>query len=74
LHEGPQGPSEELLLTAGIWGNQLHDEILVFNQGWWSKSRSLWAEVQKADWKDVILDAVCVIHYAASEVILITVI
>ena len=34
---------------------QLHEEILVFNQGFWSKNHELWVDVQKADWNDVIL-------------------
>ncbi|TFK43716.1 P-loop containing nucleoside triphosphate hydrolase protein [Crucibulum laeve] len=55
LHEGPEGPARSLLLAAGAWSDQLHDEIWVFNQGFWSKDHGLWVEVQKADWKDVIL-------------------
>jgi transitional endoplasmic reticulum ATPase len=43
------------LLAAGAWANALHDEIWVFNQGFWQKDHGLWVEVQKADWKDVIL-------------------
>jgi len=33
----------------------LHEQILVFNQGFWGKNSALWNEVQKASWKDVIL-------------------
>jgi transitional endoplasmic reticulum ATPase len=55
---GSEEPAKDLILTAGIWTNALHDEILVFNNGWWYKDRALWLELQKADWKDVILDAV----------------
>jgi len=33
----------------------LHNEIWVFNQGFWRKDAGLWNEIQKADWKDVIL-------------------
>ncbi|KAL0949354.1 hypothetical protein HGRIS_009423 [Hohenbuehelia grisea] len=55
LHDGPEDPARSLLLRVGIWADQLHDEIWVFNQGFWSKDRGLWEEVQKADWKDVIL-------------------
>lgn len=42
-------------MTAGVWQDELHDEIWVFDQGFWQKNRQLWIEVQKADWKDVIL-------------------
>lgn len=52
---GPEDVSRLLLLTAGAYGDALHDEIWVYDQGWWQKSRSLWAEVQKASWNDVIL-------------------
>ena len=55
LHEGTEDPSRRLLLAAGIWKEELHNEIWVFNQGFWQKSSSLWNEVQKADWGDVIL-------------------
>jgi hypothetical protein len=55
LHEGPSGPARELLLKAGIWSDELHNEIWVFNQGWWYKDHALWTAIQAADWKDVIL-------------------
>lgn len=45
-----------LLLAAGAWADQLHEEIWVYNQGFWSKDHALWEEIQKADWKDVILN------------------
>ena len=52
---GPQEVSRLLLLAAGAWADQVHEEILVYNQGFWSKDPTLWKEIQKADWKDVIL-------------------
>ncbi|KAI5124956.1 hypothetical protein M0805_007383 [Coniferiporia weirii] len=55
LHEGSEFPSRALLAAAGAWSYELHDEIWVFNQGFWSKNRALWTEVQKANWDDVIL-------------------
>jgi len=55
LHEGPQEHSRALLIAAGAWDNELHREIYVFNQGFWNKDQALWEEVQKANWKDVIL-------------------
>lgn len=55
LHEGSEEPIRELLMAAGTWENALHQEIYVFNQGFWNKDRVLWEEVQKANWKDVIL-------------------
>jgi hypothetical protein len=55
LHEGPEDVARELILAASIWRDQLHDEIWVFNQGIWKKDPGLWVEIQKADWKDVVL-------------------
>lgn len=55
LHDGPEDPSRLLLLAVGAWAVQLHNEIWVFNQAYWQKDHGLWAEIQKADWKDVIL-------------------
>ena len=45
-----------MMMAAGGWNAQLHDEILVFNSGFWQKDYRLWSEVQKANWADVILD------------------
>ncbi|THH15203.1 hypothetical protein EW146_g5223, partial [Bondarzewia mesenterica] len=56
LHEGPETPANDLLLSAGIYEDQLHNEIWVFNQGFWNKDAGLWQDVQKADWSDVILE------------------
>jgi hypothetical protein len=57
VHEGTsEQPSKDLLIAAGAWANSLHNEIWVFNQGFWNKDPGLWEEVQKANWNDVILD------------------
>jgi hypothetical protein len=55
LHEGPEDPARDFVLAAGIRREQLHDEIWVFNQGFWDKDHALWVEIQNADWKDVVL-------------------
>ncbi|KAI9448003.1 P-loop containing nucleoside triphosphate hydrolase protein [Lactarius indigo] len=55
LHEGPDTAARELLLAAGVWSDQLHNEIWVYNQGW-MKNASLWQEIQKASWDAVILE------------------
>jgi transitional endoplasmic reticulum ATPase len=47
---------EELILAAGIYGNNLHEEIFVYDQGYWQKSSSLFKSISKASWDDVILD------------------
>jgi hypothetical protein len=56
LPSGPQDAARELILNAGLWNNNLHDEIWVYNQGFWQKDYALWQSIQTADWKDVILD------------------
>ena len=56
LHEGPKDPAHAMLLAAGVFADQLHSEIWVFNQGYWDKDAKLWQEIQKASWEDVILE------------------
>jgi hypothetical protein len=56
LHEGDEQPIREFLFAVGSWTSELHEEIWVYNQGFWMKDHELWSEVQKADWKDIILD------------------
>lgn len=48
-------PTDQLISAAAEWALQLHDEILVFD-GYWRKDANLWNSVQKADWKDIILN------------------
>lgn len=48
--------TNELIVAASQYDIELHDEILVFDQGRWQKSKELWQSAQKAEWKDVILD------------------
>lgn len=45
-----------LVMAAGQYGTQLHNEVWVFNRGYWQKDRALWESVQKSHWDDVILD------------------
>lgn len=47
---------DALLLAAGTWGSDLHNEILVFDGGDWARSAELWHSVQKSTWDAVILD------------------
>ena len=57
VHEGTsEQPSKDLLVAAGGWSQALHDEIWVFNQGFWNKDSRLWQGIQNANWKDVILN------------------
>ena len=47
--------TDALILSAGKWSSQLHDEIFVFDNGYWAKSKELWKSVSGASWTDVIL-------------------
>jgi transitional endoplasmic reticulum ATPase len=53
---GPESVLNELILSAGHFTTSLHDEIWVFDQGYWQKDRSLWQSIQKSLWENVILD------------------
>lgn len=55
LHEGDVQPIFTLLISIAAWGQDLHEEVLIYDQGFWQKSRSLYYEIQKANWSDVIL-------------------
>jgi len=55
VHDGPPEPAHRLLLEAGLWSQELHNEIWVFNQGFWRKDAELWYEIQKANWEDIIM-------------------
>ncbi|PVI02372.1 ATP-dependent Zn protease [Periconia macrospinosa] len=46
----------DLIKEATLWGSRLHDEVWVFDQGFWQKSRELFDSVRKAQWEDVILE------------------
>lgn len=50
-------PANGLVLAAGKWFNDLHDEIWVFDLGAWGKSRELFESARKASWDSVIMDA-----------------
>ena len=47
--------TDRLIHACGEAQSSLDREILVYD-GYWSKSRALYEEVQKADWRDVILN------------------
>lgn len=48
--------NDDLIFAACAFWNHLHDEILVFDRGYWQKSHKLWESVQSSTWDDVILD------------------
>jgi transitional endoplasmic reticulum ATPase len=48
--------AQQLILEAGRWSTELHDEVFVFDEGRWQKSKDLFNSVKKASWDAVILD------------------
>ncbi|KAF1835298.1 proteasome-activating nucleotidase [Decorospora gaudefroyi] len=56
LADSHSAETDALLLTVGKWTSQLHEEIFVFDDGYWEKSKELWRSVRGSSWSDVILD------------------
>ena len=56
LVDGRCKATDELIAAATKWNNNVHDEVLVFDQERWTKNKDLWASVQNASWDDVIMD------------------
>ncbi|KAL9133472.1 MAG: hypothetical protein Q9175_005345 [Cornicularia normoerica] len=56
LFDGCCMATDELLAAATMWNNNVHDEVLVFDQERWTKNKESRASVQNARWDDVILD------------------
>jgi len=54
--EGHCTETDALILAAGKWTAQLHEEIWVFDDSHWQKSKDLWKAVDGSSWNDVILD------------------
>ncbi|RSL93647.1 hypothetical protein CEP52_013135 [Fusarium oligoseptatum] len=48
--------ANQLVLTVGSWASDLHNEVWVFDQGFFQKDRELWESAQKSTWDAVILD------------------
>ncbi|KAJ4345124.1 hypothetical protein N0V95_005896 [Ascochyta clinopodiicola] len=55
LVDGHCQETDDLILSAGKWTSELHNEIFVFDNGIWEKSKELWTSVSGASWTDVIL-------------------
>ena len=51
-----QKQADELIAECTKWGQELHNEVLVFDQGFWQKSPELWQNIQNSNWEDVILE------------------
>ncbi|CAK4033044.1 hypothetical protein DOTSEDRAFT_72104 [Lecanosticta acicola] len=48
--------ADKLIKAAGRYSTDLHEEIYVFDGGYWAKNHKLWEAVQSSFWEDVILD------------------
>ncbi|KAK4119408.1 P-loop containing nucleoside triphosphate hydrolase protein [Parathielavia appendiculata] len=48
--------ADSLILAAGQWGSELHEEVWVWDSGMWRKSAELYQSIQKSSWDAVILD------------------
>jgi transitional endoplasmic reticulum ATPase len=48
--------AEALIVAAGQWSGELHDEVWVWDRGHWEKSAELYRNIMKASWDAVILD------------------
>ncbi|KAK9422962.1 putative ATPase [Seiridium unicorne] len=49
--------AHQLILEAGRWNADLHEEVWVYDGGRWQKSKELYDSVRNATWDSVILDA-----------------
>jgi transitional endoplasmic reticulum ATPase len=48
--------AHQLVLEAGRWTSDLHEEIWVYDQGYWQKSKELYDSIRNAEWGSVILN------------------
>ncbi len=47
---------DELLMACGKWQFPVDNDFIYVFDGYWSASKALWKQVQKAEWADVILN------------------
>lgn len=48
--------TDALMMAVGRWQYPKDDEYVFIYDGYWRASKELWQQVQKAEWKDVILN------------------
>jgi transitional endoplasmic reticulum ATPase len=54
---GEKDPEADALVEAATkWAVESHEEIWIFDRGFWMKDKELYKSVQKSNWDDVILD------------------
>ncbi|KAL8967862.1 MAG: hypothetical protein Q9183_002732 [Haloplaca sp. 2 TL-2023] len=47
---------DSLIMACGRWSHPVDNDFIYVYDGYWSASKALWQQVQKASWKDVILN------------------
>lgn len=47
---------ETLIMACGRWQYPVDNDFIYVYDSYWSASKKLWEQVQKASWRDVILD------------------
>lgn len=47
---------DALIMACGRWSHPVDNDFIYVYDGYWSASKSLWQQVQKARWEDVILN------------------
>lgn len=53
---GDSSAVRSMIRTVGQWQSQLHEEIWVFNRGYWAKDAHLYQSILRSRWEDVILE------------------
>ena len=59
LHSDGEEPARDLLLSALLYQEKLHNQIWIYDSGHWSKSKKLWSDVQNSSWDDVVMKDNC---------------
>lgn len=55
IFDGHCQETDALIRAACKWTSQPHNEVFVFDDGEWEKSKDLWKSISGASWADVIL-------------------
>ena len=59
LHSDGEEPARDLLLSALLYQEKLHNQIWIYDSGHWSKNKKLWSDVQNSSWDDVVMKDNC---------------
>jgi transitional endoplasmic reticulum ATPase len=56
ITDGHCRQTDDLLRVTAEWTSKLHEEIFVFDDGYWGKSKEMFKSIQEASWEAVSLD------------------